>query len=152
MIRFQLRCGRGDRFEGWFRSNADFEAQQSERQIECPACGGHDIEKALMAPAVPAATRHRSEAARPSAAAVPIAAGVDPDIAKAMELMHEMTRRVRASSDYVGPRFADEARKIHYEEVPARSIYGEASVGEVRELAEEGIGFHPLPVLPEDRN
>lgn len=162
MIRFQLRCERDHRFEAWFRSNADYDGQSAAAQIECPACGSHAVEKALMAPAVPASTRRRDDVPVPTPARAPAAApvepplaaaaGLDPDTAKAMALMREMTRRVRAASDYVGPRFAEEARKIHFEEAPPRSIYGEATAEEARELAEDGIAFHPLPVLPEDRN
>lgn len=161
MIRFRLRCGEGDTFEAWFRNNADFDVQTAAGQIACPLCGARDVRKALMAPAISAATRNPtvtepSHPAPPQPAAVAppqlAAAGLDPKLAKAMEFMQEMTRRVRATSDYVGPRFAEEARKIHYEETPPRSIYGEATAGEARELAEEGIGFQPLPMLPEDRN
>lgn len=161
MIRFQLRCDGDDFFEAWFRGNADFEAQAGERLIACPACGSQEITKALMSPVVSASTRNSSvpapapqpaEAAASTPPAVPVATGVDPDVAKAIDLMQRMTRHVRANSDYVGPRFAEEARKIHYEEAPPRGIYGEATAGEIKELAEEGIGFHPLPILPEDRN
>ena len=113
-----------------------------------------------MAPAVSASRRDRREgepvpvaaATSPGETSGPVAVGVDPKLARAMEFMQEMTRKVRTASDYVGSRFAEEARKIHYEEAPPRSIYGEATAGEARELAEEGIGFHPLPPLPEDRN
>lgn len=157
MILFELQCERGDRFEAWFRSNADYDAQAGDGRIECPLCGTARVAKALMAPTVPSHTRNAElagssiEAPSPPGPSQPVAAG-GPDIAKAMQLMQQIAREVRAKSDYVGPRFADEARKIHYEEAPARSIYGEASPSEMKELAEEGVGFHPLPPLPEDRN
>ena len=76
----------------------------------------------------------------------------NPEMAKAVEMMREIGRQVRANSDYVGPRFAEEARKIHYKEAPARSIYGEATREEAEALSEEGIEFFPLPPLPEDHN
>ncbi|MCW5713487.1 MAG: DUF1178 family protein [Bauldia sp.] len=158
MILFELQCEHGDRFEAWFRSSADYDVQAAEKRIDCPACGSANVAKAIMAPAVAARTRNAppaiaAEPATPSPAAPsqPVAAG-GPDLAKAMQLMQQIAREVRAKSDYVGPRFAEEARKIHYEEAPARSIYGEASTTEMKELAEEGVGFHPLPPLPEDRN
>jgi hypothetical protein len=67
-------------------------------------------------------------------------------------MIRNLRREVEAKADYVGPRFADEARKIHHEEVPARGIYGEATPEEVKGLSEEGIEFYPLPQLPEDKN
>jgi len=158
VILFELQCDRGDRFEAWFRSSADYDAQAAENRIDCPACGSANVAKALMAPAVVARTRIASgpSPAEPSPDPAPTApqpvAGGGPDVAKALQLMQQIAREVRAKSDYVGPRFAEEARKIHYEEAPARSIYGEASTSEMKELAEEGVGFHPLPPLPEDRN
>ncbi|MGD9739134.1 MAG: DUF1178 family protein [Bauldia sp.] len=160
MIRFQLRCPADHGFEAWFRNNADFDGQSARGQVACPICGSDEIRKALMAPAVSTARKRGDDAAFPVPPPVApnadgsgvLAAGLDPKLAKAVEFMQEMTRKVRASSDYVGTRFAEEARKIHYEEAPPRSIYGEATPGEAQELAEEGIGFHPLPTLPEDRN
>lgn len=164
MILFELQCERGDRFEAWFRGNDDYDALAAAGRIECPFCGSAKVAKALMAPAVPARTRNavipaspgpHSPAPAPAAgaaatAAQPVAGG--PDLAGAFELMQKIAREVRAKSDYVGPRFADEARKIHFEEAPPRSIYGEASAAEMKELAEDGVGFHPLPPLPEDHN
>lgn len=165
MILFQLQCERGDRFEAWFRSNADFDDQAAKHRIDCPLCGSPEVGKALMAPSVPASTRNsggRGQPAAPAAvpaaapslevSATPVASGPDPGFARAMELMRTMARQLRENSEYVGPRFAEEARKIHYDEAPQRSIYGEASAVDMRELADEGIGFHPLPPLPEDRN
>lgn len=160
MILFDLQCERGDRFEAWFRSNGDYDAQASAGRIACPLCDSARVAKALMAPAVPASTRNaaapvgRDIAVAPATPAPPApqAAAGGPDLAKAFEVMQQIAREVRSKSDYVGPRFAEEARKIHYEEAPARSIYGEASAAEMKELSDEGVGFHPLPPLPEDRN
>ncbi len=156
MILFELACDRGDRFEAWFRSNADYDVQAAAGHIECPACGSATVAKALMAPAVAARTRNApstnsGEPPSPTGSPQPVAGG-GPDLAKALELMHQIAREVRAKSDYVGPRFAEEARKIHFAEAPPRSIYGEASASEMKELAEDGVAFHPLPPLPEDRN
>jgi hypothetical protein len=158
VILFELQCDRGDRFEAWFRSSADYDAQASAKRIDCPACGSPNVSKALMAPAVVARTRGATASSPaetspdPAPPAAQPVAGGGPDMAKALQLMQQIAREVRAKSDYVGPRFAEEARKIHYEEVPARSIYGEASAAEMKDLAEEGVGFHPLPPLPEDHN
>ncbi len=160
MIAFRLQCDRGDRFEAWFRGNADFDAQSAAGRIECPLCGSAAVTKALMAPAVavgarearPPAAADAAPSAEPKQETVRLAAGPDPNLAKAMDLMRSISRHVRKTSDYVGPRFAEEALKIHYDEAPKRSIYGEATPAEVKELAEEGIGFQPIPVLPEERN
>ncbi|MGV8839882.1 MAG: DUF1178 family protein [Bauldia sp.] len=161
MILFELQCERGDRFEAWFRNGGEYDAQSSAGRIECPFCGSANVTKALMAPAVSASTRNAAAPVAhdaPAAPAAPLppapqaATGGGPDLAKAFELMQKIAREVRAKSDYVGPRFAEEARKIHFEEAPPRSIYGEASAAEMKELSDEGVGFHALPPLPEDRN
>ena len=66
--------------------------------------------------------------------------------------LKELRDHVTKNADYVGQKFPDEARKMHYGEIDHRSIYGEASPEEARKLHEEGIEFHPLPVLPDERN
>ena len=137
MIRFALHCDQSHEFEGWFRNNEDFEKQQSRKLVSCPVCGSHKVEKALMAPSV--STGRQKE-----------------KISIAMNQMakelREMTRKIRENSDYVGEKFAEEARKIHFGEADARGIYGEATVEEVKGLVEDGVDVMPLPVLPEDRN
>ena len=157
MIHYQLVCERGDRFEAWFRGSVDFDAQAKAGHVVCPVCGTSAVDKALMAPAIrpsepvgertigPLATSENAETVR-------LAAGPDPALSDAMELVREIGRSVRANSEDVGRRFAEEARKIHYREAKPRSIYGEATGDEVQELLEEGIEFHQLPVLPKERN
>jgi hypothetical protein len=140
MISFNLKCGNGHAFEGWFSSGADFETQQGRKLVECPHCGDLRIEKALMAPAV--STARRREAALP----------VMMESERIMGQMRELARKVRASAEDVGDRFAEEARRIHYGETEARGIYGRATPTEARSLAEEGVEFLPLPNLPEDQN
>ncbi|MFZ3357158.1 MAG: DUF1178 family protein, partial [Xanthobacteraceae bacterium] len=66
--------------------------------------------------------------------------------------LKELRDHITKNASYVGPRFSEEARKIHYGETEHRSIYGEASPEEAKELHEEGIEFHPLPILPDDKN
>ena len=142
MISFSLRCAEGHAFEGWFGSSDEFESQRASGRIACPVCGDTDVEKALMAPAVSTA---RAEEGLPVAANV----AAEPEMTG---MLRKLRRDLTENADYVGPRFAEEARRIHYDEVEKRGIYGEATKDEVRSLAEEGIGFHPLPVLPEDHN
>jgi hypothetical protein len=158
VIHYQLICDKGDRFEAWFRGSADFDAQAKAGQVICPACGSAVVKKALMAPAVHSSDR-AVETAEPSLTApavepetVRLAAGSDPSLSEVMEIARRISRQVRENSEDVGRRFAEEARKIHYREAMPRGIYGEATGEEVQQLLEEGIEFHPLPVLPEERN
>src|SRR3984893_2605686 len=132
MILFPLRCARGHEFEGWFRDGDAFEAQQKAGDIACPECGDISVEKAVMAPRV-----GRSRESMPA---------VSP--AQFRAALVELRRQVEANGDYVAPRFAEEARRIHYGEIDAHSIYGEASEDESRELSVEGIGFERIPWLP----
>ena len=135
MIRFTLRCAAEHEFEGWFRSGDAFEAQQKVGEIACPSCGDNRIEKALMAPNI-----GRSHKNVPALSPAQMRAA-----------LVELRRQVESNCDYVGERFAEEARKIHYGEVDPHGIYGEASTEESRELAEEGIEFGQIPwVSPSD--
>ena len=134
MIRFSLRCKSDHEFEGWFRDNDGFEAQQQAGEIACPECGDTEIEKALMAPAI---SRGRGKAPAPTPAQM-----------KAMLLA--LRRQVETNCDYVGERFAEEARRIHYGETDPHGIYGEASEDESRELADEGIEFGRIPWIQTD--
>ena len=142
MIRYSLRCDRDHGFEAWFRSSADYDRASAAAGNACPVCGSTAIEKALMAPSVTGASH-----AEPMRLAVP-----DPRQQAVREALQELRRKVTENADYVGDRFAEEARKIHYNEVEPRGIYGEATTEEAKGLIEEGIEFQPLPPAPEDRN
>lgn len=142
MIKYRLACDEGHEFEGWFQNSAAFDAQAARGHVACPHCGTAKVEKAIMAPSV--ATRGRRE---------PGPAGSDQFHAEQMaRLMRKIREEVRKDAEYVGPRFAEEARKIHLDESPARGIYGEASLEDAKSLVEEGIPFLPLPRLPDDLN
>ncbi|MGE5266040.1 MAG: DUF1178 family protein [Deltaproteobacteria bacterium] len=151
MIKYSLVCGTGHEFDAWFQNSSAFDVQSARNLVVCPSCGTHDVQKALMSPAV--ATRAgRSE---PAAGQSSDAAGstahayIPPSIA---DIVRKIRVEIEKRADYVGPRFAEEARKIHYAEAPERGIYGEASPEQVAELDEEGIKVFALPVLPEERN
>jgi hypothetical protein len=152
MIRYRLKCEKHHEFEGWFTNSAAFDRQAKRGLVTCPRCGTHKVQKALMTPGIAkGAKRKRSEPA-PAAQA---AAQEIHRLAAHGELaaaMRKLRTEIEAKSEYVGPRFPEEARKIHYEEVPARGIYGEATREEAKALSEEGIEFFPLPILPEDQN
>jgi hypothetical protein len=133
MILFALRCTHGHKFEGWFRDSNGFEAQLKAAEIACPHCGDNAVEKAVMAP--------RLGRARQTKPPVPAQA----EVRKALT---ELRRQVETHCDYVGPRFAEEARRIHYGETDPRGIYGEASYEESRALADEGVSFGQIPWIP----
>jgi len=133
MIKYQLKCGNGCSFEGWFRSSGDFERQAADGVLECPFCASGDVERAIMAPAVVTSA----------------AAGRRNRMTVMKESMAEAARRAREyvekNFDYVGDRFPEEARKIHYGEADDRAIYGEATGKEVKDLVDEGVTVAPLP-------
>jgi hypothetical protein len=143
MIRYGLVCERRHEFESWFRDSAGCDEQLSSGALECPVCGSAQVEKQLMAPAV----RHGREAPRQR-----VAAPGDARQKKLLEAMRQLRRKVEDSAEYVGERFSEEARRIHYQEAAERGIYGEATLEEAKALVEEGIEAHPLPWLPEDAN
>ncbi len=150
MIRYRLTCPDAHEFEAWFSSSAAYDKQAKAGHVTCPECGSNKVEKALMAPNV--ATSRKKEAARTKAKAAakqPVASEMP---AEMLEMMRKIRDHVRENADYVGDKFAEEARKIHYEETEARGIYGEATPDEAQALHEEGIAVHPLPLLPEDKN
>jgi len=134
MILFDLRCGSGHVFEAWFRNGDAYEAQAAGHEIACPLCGDVHIEKAPMAPRI-AKSRGKDEAAVQARAEV-------------MRELVELRHKVEENCDYVGDRFAEEARRIHYGEVEKRGIYGEATETESTELREEGITFERIPWVP----
>jgi hypothetical protein len=129
MIRYDLRCDNGDEFEAWFGSIADYDKQAEAGLVQCPHCGSTHVEKAPMAPAV--RTSRSVEARKERAVAMAMAAKV--------------REHIKENFDYVGPRFAQEARKMHAGETEERAIWGEATPEEARELAEDGIPASPLP-------
>lgn len=126
MIVFDLQCrDSGDVFEAWFRSGADFEEQSALGLVVCPVCGSSQVGKAPMAPRVPARCSERSELIRKLA---------------------EFQSAALAQSEWVGDRFAEEARAIHLGESKARPVHGHATPAEARSLVEDGIPVAPLPL------
>ena len=134
MIAYALRCHKGHEFDGWFRDSAAFDDQCRGGHLSCPSCSSIRIEKAIMAPAV-SGTKKRAETA-----------------AQIRQFATGLRKYVQENADYVGPNFAEEARKIHYGETQERHIYGEATADEARELIEEGLDVAPLPPDPDSGN
>ncbi len=149
MIRYNLICDQGHAFDGWFRDSSAYDAQAASGLVACAVCGSAKVEKQLMTPGVPVKSNRKAPA---SGSQTMVAAGRDPRAQALIDMMREMRRTVEANAEYVGDRFADEARKIHYEEAEQRGIYGEATADDAKALIEEGIEVHPLPRLPEDSN
>ena len=147
MIRYDLICDKGHEFDGWFRDSATYDKQARRGFVACSVCGSSKVEKQLMAPGIPAKSNRKDEVPQKM-----VAGPVDPRVAMMMKMMREMRQQVEENADYVGDKFAEEARKIHFAEAEARGIYGEATADEATALIEEGIEVFPLPRLPEDGN
>jgi hypothetical protein len=163
MIRYALACDQGHNFESWFQNSAAYDKQVKRGLVTCPACGSPKVEKALMAPRLSGVKKRRSSPPQEAPTAAPDASAPLPEAPAPVAMMSPQEREFRTklkelrdhltqNADYVGPKFPEEARKMHYGEIDHRSIYGEASPDQAKELHEEGIEFHPLPVLPEERN
>jgi hypothetical protein len=158
MIRYALNCEHHHAFESWFQNSAAYDKQAKRSLIACPICGSTKVEKAIMAPRLGRAEANEKPAPMPAPAPAPAAAGkapvavMSPPERELRKKLKELRDHITKNADYVGPRFPEQARKIHYGEIEHRSIYGEASPDEAKELHEEGIEFHPLPVLPDEFN
>jgi len=153
MIVFDLQCGDGGHvFEAWFGSSDDYELQRKRGLIDCPICGSSAIEKAVMSPRVaPKGNRGKAliEAPSvPSTGPVPMASGeASAATMKAMlRALAQAQAKALEGSDYVGARFAEEARAIHAGESDERSIHGQATPEEARALIDDGIPVAPLPL------
>ncbi len=161
MVIFTLRCAGGHLFEGWFRSLEDYEAQRARDLVSCPECGSLEIEKRPSAPRVARGVSRRPPADGAASASrlretsgavagphrrpraeVAQAMGVEREL---VSLLRNLRAEVEKHCDYVGPRFAEEARRIHYGETEPHGIYGETSREEAQALIEEGIEIFPLP-------
>lgn len=138
MIKYALLCADGHEFEGWFPSSSGYERQAEAGQIACPACGGDKVSKAMMAPNI--ATSEKRDGA-----GLPMPRDV-------VEMLRAVRQHVVENADYVGPRFAEEARKIHFGETEPRGIYGEATMTEAKALLNDGVEVCPLPKLPDEQN
>lgn len=162
MIHYQLKCRQGHGFDGWFPNSAAFDQQAALGLIACPICADVSVSRALMAPAV---TRSHKRALAASPPTLPDTADPAPSapptsggpVAIAGERMPDHIRavlqRLRAeverNCDYVGPRFAEEARRIHKGDADARGIYGEATPDEAEALADEGVDISRIPWVPQ---
>jgi hypothetical protein len=162
MIRYALACDKGHAFESWFQDSAAYDKQAKRGLVACPHCGSAKVEKAIMAPRLAGGRKRRAsdmapveEAASPAAASAPDkspVAMISPREQEFRAKLKELRDHLTKNADDVGQKFPEQARKMHYGEIEHRSIYGVASADDAKELAEEGIEFHPLPILPDERN
>ena len=161
MIRYALACDKGHVFESWFQNSAAYDTQVKAALITCPVCNSAKVEKTLMAPGVvgakkragapPASPSSPRPAADTADTATPVAM-MSPQEQEFRKKLKELRDHLTKNADYVGQKFPEQARKMHYGDIEHRSIYGEASPDQAKELHEEGVEFHPLPVLPDERN
>jgi hypothetical protein len=140
MILYELKCGKDHAFEGWFPSGAAYEAQLAARELSCPLCGDRSIDKAIMAPRIGKAVQ--------TVPAAPTPAPTKEQAAEMLKMLRALRDKVEKEFDYVGPSFAEEARRIHYGEAEERAIYGEASTEDAESLEEEGVPVSRIPWVP----
>ncbi len=163
MIRYALICAASHTFESWFADSAAYDKQVARGLVTCPVCGSAKVEKAIMAPSLGRGGKAREtietpskpEESEPKPESVPQKSPVAIISEQERELrtkLKQLRDHLIQNADYVGGKFPEEARRMHYGEIEHRSIYGEASPDDAKSLHEEGIEFHPLPRLPDERN
>lgn len=136
MIQYALKCDKGHTFDSWFKSAEAFESLRAAGHLACSVCGSPSVEKAIMAPRVTTGQSSVPADDTPEPAPSPL---------------EQLRRHVEANADYVGGRFAEEARAMHLAEAPERPIYGEANRAEARALVEDGVPVAPLPFVPKPK-
>jgi hypothetical protein len=170
MIRYALACDKRHEFESWFKNSAAFDKQAARKLVACPVCGSTKVEKTIMAPRLSRTTRASETPIAPAPATEqttaptvsPAPTGsedtkasvaiMSPQEQELRKKLKELKDHLTQNANYVGAKFPEEARKMHYGETEQRSIFGEASPEDAKQLHEEGIEFLTLPVLPDERN
>lgn len=145
MIVFDLSCSDGHRFEGWFGSSDDYADQHARGLLACPVCGSAAVSKAPMAPAVPAKGNTRAEVLPPEAPKQLANTPMPPQVREALAALAKAQAEALKNSTWVGNKFADETRKMHYGERDEAPIHGQATLAEAKALIEEGVPVAPLP-------
>lgn len=147
-----LQCQHGHVFEGWFGSEDDFQSQKQRGLVQCPFCADDHIDKRLSAPRLNLGAREPAAlvaASNPPSAAHPVSSASAETSMPSPALQAawlELARKMVASTEDVGPRFAEEARRMHHGEVQERAIRGQATAREALQLLDEGIAVMPLPM------
>ena len=136
MIQYVLKCADGHKFESWFKSAEAYDALAKAGHVSCAVCGSNQVEKAVMAPSV-SVSRHGEPEAKLTKPA-----------SQAEKALADLRTHVEENADYVGGRFAEEARSMYLGATPERAIYGEANGDEAKALIEDGVPVAPLPFVP----
>jgi hypothetical protein len=136
VIAYNLACAQGHEFEGWFQNSKAYDSQAKTGALVCPICGNDKIAKAIMAPAVTGTSRAKGSA----------------EAKRVRQYMTGLRKFIETNADYVGPKFPEEARKIHYGETEERHIYGESTLAQAKDMIEEGIRIAPMPPDPDELN
>lgn len=153
MIAYDLKCGAGHSFEGWFGSSQDFDAQVMAGLLVCPLCDDRQVHKTLSVPNI--GKKGNQVVAQATLSAEPTervtgevinAPSIPPAMTEMMQKVAAAQTELLKDSQWVGRKFAETARAIHYGEETNKLIHGETSAGEARDLIEEGIGVAPLPL------
>jgi len=131
MIKYNLKCDNNHNFDAWFSDSSNFEEQNKKNLIFCPKCNSTKIEKNIMAPNIGSKKQSYTNALT-----------TEKNYEK---IIKNVRKHVEKNFEYVGNKFADEARAIHYGEKEEREIYGETSVEEAVDLIEEGVNVSPIP-------
>lgn len=146
MIQYALKCHEGHQFDSWFQNAEAFDKLRQAGMVTCAVCGSTKVEKAVMAPRVRPARSAASQPGEP--AEQPKPAPLSEPASAAEQALAELKKQIEENSDYVGTKFAEEARAIHTGDAPERAIYGEANAEEAKSLIEDGVPVAPLPFLP----
>ena len=150
MILYQLQCESEHQFEAWFKDSQAYEQQAKRKLLTCPVCGSIKVGKALMAPRI---SKSKNVSPPNTQDKVPsTTTSVTQQSKELRKKLNELRAEIEQNCDYVGDQFAEEARKIHYGEVDAKNIYGEASLEDAKELVDEGVDFTPIPWLPKENS
>ncbi|HVY90025.1 MAG TPA: DUF1178 family protein [Hyphomonadaceae bacterium] len=128
MIRYSLACVGEHKFEAWFSNSKAYDVQRKKKLVECPVCGSHDVRKQIMAPAVRSSAPQRES-----------------EEAAAARMAGEIRQHIAKTHDYVGDKFADQARSMYYGEIEHRPVWGEVEPDVAKELIEEGVPAMPIP-------
>ena len=131
MIKYSLECNQSHTFDAWFSDSLNFEKQNKNNQISCPNCSSLKIKKSIMAPSIPS-KNYKSDLLNEKKDKVEV-------------VLSKVRKHVEDNFDYVGDKFADEARSMHYGEKEEREIYGETTIEDAVELIEEGVNVKPMP-------
>lgn len=144
MIRYALLCSLKHEFDAWFSDSSGFDRLSEAGEVVCPVCSDTAVRKAPMAPAIGGRAPAKGKKAKEDGQATEKEAGKEL-LNEADRKLQALRREIEQTHEYVGNRFAEEARKIHFGEVEHRGIYGDATKEQARELVDEGVRFTPLP-------